>query len=124
MSGAGVALPFPADAGPAWVRSAFWIGRPKPGQEAAFRHGIDQVMVPAMAALPGVRSIQALWPVHLEDNPPALHCQVLVAFDSRADLERMVASDARRALRPGVLALVAAFDGHISHIESTVGQPC
>ena len=104
-----------------WIRSAFWLGSAKPGAEAAFREGIDGRIVPALNALPVVRDAKALWPMRREDNPPDVACQVLVEFDTHDDLERMLASEERRAMRAQVVQLVAQFDGTISHIDYEVG---
>jgi len=104
-----------------WIRSAFWIGSPKAGQEEEFRARMDQVLVPAMRALPGVRDAKALWPRKREDDPPNIACQFIVEFDSRTDVDRMLASAERAALRPHVLAVKAMFEGQFSHIEYEVG---
>lgn len=103
-----------------WIRSAFWIGSPKAGAEAAFARAINEEMVPAFKALPGVRDAQALWPRRLEHEPPAMHCQFLVHYASLADMDRMLASPERLALRSRVVELVALFDGAISHIDYEV----
>jgi hypothetical protein len=99
------------------IRSAFWVGAPRAGEAVRFRQQIDQVLVPGLQALPGVQQVSALWPQRLEDAPPAIACQVLVRFANQADLDRMLASEGRRALRPQVQQAAALFDGHISHIE-------
>ncbi len=103
-----------------WIRSAFWIGSPKAGHEKAFQSYMDQVMVPGMRALPGVRDAKALWPHTREDNPPNIACQFMVEFDNRAEVDRMLASPERAAMRPKVLELIALFDGQFSHIEYEV----
>lgn len=103
-----------------WIRSAFWLGAPKPGMEQHFRDQIDGVMVSAIRALPGVRSVQALWPQQREADPPPIACQMLVHFDNREGMERMLASPERAALRPQVLELVAQFDGRLAHIDYEV----
>ena len=104
-----------------WVRSAFWLGTPKPGQEEPFEAHINRSVVPALRALPGVRDAKALWPRVREDDPPAIACQILVEFESRADVDGMLASPERRELRPKVLAAIAMFDGKFSHIDYEVG---
>lgn len=106
-----------------WIRSAFWTGTAKGGAEARFQQLIDDVLVPGLRALPGVQSVSALWPRNLEDSPPAIACQVLVAFANRADVERMLSSEERRQLRPQVMEAVALFDGSISHIEFVTSAP-
>ena len=102
------------------IRSAFWVGKPMPGQESAFCDGIDR-MVPAMRALPGVAGVKALWPERREDAPPDVFCQLLVEFDNPSDCDRMLASAERLALRPRVKGLAEIFDGTISHIDYRVG---
>lgn len=103
-----------------WMRSAYWVGAPKPGQEQSFRDQIDKVLLPRMQVFPGVQRVAALWPARSEDSPPIIACQVLVHFESREAADRMLASDARKALRPKVLEAVGMFDGTISHIEFEV----
>lgn len=104
-----------------WIRSAFWVGATKAGMEDAFRNAIDASLVPTIRALPGVSGAKALWPVRLEDSPPAIACQVLVEFESREHVDRMLASNERRAMREGVVGIKALFDGTISHIDYEVG---
>ena len=104
-----------------WVRSAYWIGSVRPGREAEFVSLLDGALIPAMRDLPGVQGVHTLWPRRREDDPPNLACQVLVEFADQADLERMLASSERQALRPRVLALRDMFDGELSHIDFEVG---
>ena len=46
---------------------------------------------------------------------------MLVTFDTRDDIDRMLACPERQALRPRALAIKALFDGAISHIDFRVG---
>ena len=103
-----------------WIRSAFWTGQPKPGAEAGFAAAINEELAPALKALPGVEDVKALWPRRLEDDPPAVHCQILVYFASLADVDRMLASPERLALRNRVREVAGLFDGAISHIDYEV----
>lgn len=100
-----------------WVRSAFWVGSPRPGSQERFADAINHELVPQLAGLPGVRRAVALWPVEREDDPPAIACQVIAEFDRRADLELMLASAERQALRAGVRDLLPLFHGTVSHID-------
>ena len=104
-----------------YIRSAFWIGRPRAGQEKAFMDGINLELVPAMRKFPGVRAVKALWPTQREDNPPDVALQILVEFDKREDAQLMLASAERLALRPRVKEVAGLFDGAMSHIEYDVG---
>ena len=100
-----------------YVRSAYWLGAPRPGVEQKFRDLIEREVLPAMRAMPGVSAVHGLWPVKLEDNPPPIALQVVVHYASMADAQRMLACDERKALRPRVLEAAAMFDGTMSHIE-------
>jgi len=104
-----------------WIRSAFWMGTPKPGDDIRFKDGINRILIPALRVLPGVRNASALWPERREDEPPQIACQILVEFDTREDVDRMLASPERRAMRVHVVELAGLFDGAISHIEYKVG---
>lgn len=104
-----------------WIRSAFWVGQAKPGQQEQFESLMNDSVVPGLRALPGVRNARALWPRKREDNPPDICCQIVVDFDSRADIDRMLASPERAAFRPKVLEVIALFEGQFSHIDYEVG---
>lgn len=104
-----------------WIRSAFWTGAARPGAEARFREGID-AMILALANLPHVRGARALWPQRMEDRPPPIACQVLVEFANRNDVDRMLASPERLALRGRVSELADLFEGTLSHIDYEVGS--
>ena len=80
------------------IRSAFWVGRPKPGAEARFRDLLEGEVMPAMRALPGVSDAWTLWPREREDSPPDLACQILVLYEDEAALQRML--DFARAPHP------------------------
>ncbi len=103
-----------------WIRAAYWIGSVKPGDEAEFRAGIDTEMIPGLKALPGVRDATALWPQRPEIGAPDLACQILVTFDGRDDIDRMLASPERHELRARSAKIAALFDGKLSHIDCEV----
>lgn len=103
-----------------WIRTAFWVGAPRSGMEAPWRDAIVRDLLPAFRAIPGVADAKACWPELREDDPPAIACQFIVEFASRADLDRMLAAPERAAVRPRVREAVALFDGHVSHIEYQV----
>ena len=104
-----------------WIRAAYWIGAVKPGLDSEFRAGIDEDMIPGLKALPGVRDASALWPQRPEDGAPDRACQILVMFDAREDIDRMLASPERHALRARSVRIAELFDGKLSHIDCEVG---
>lgn len=103
------------------IRSAFWIGRIKAGCEQRFQEVINDIVMTAMRKLPGVHDANALWPLRREDNPPHITCQVIVEFKNQQDLDLMLASLERQAMRADVKGLFEMFDGTMSHIEYQVG---
>jgi antibiotic biosynthesis monooxygenase (ABM) superfamily enzyme len=105
-----------------YIRSAFWIGAPKAGQEKAFADGVNLELVPAMRKFPGVTGVKALWPSKFEDGPPAVALQILVEFDKEEDAATMLASPERAALRPRVKEVAGLFEGKMSHVEYHVAS--
>ena len=103
-----------------WIRSAFWVGAPKTGEEQWFRDAVNLELGPGLRILPGVSGAKVLWPRRLEDQPPQVACQILVEFESLAEVDRMLGSAERRALRERVMLIAARFDGAISHIDYEV----
>ena len=77
-------------------------------------------LLPTLRVLPGVLAARALWPTLHEDQPPQVACQVLVEFANREELDRMLASPERQAMRSRVKELLTLFDGALSHIEYEV----
>jgi hypothetical protein len=104
-----------------WIRTALWIGAIKDGHEAEFRNSIDQQMIPGIKALPGVRGARALWPQRPEVGAPPVVCLMLVEFERREDIDRMLTSPERQAMRARSAPIAAMFDGQLSHIDCEVG---
>jgi len=102
------------------IRSAYWLGKPREGQEAAFRDLIAGELVPTMRTFPGVAAVRILWPQDHEEGAPPLYCQVLVEFADEAGKTAMMNSAERTALRPRVLAAVGLFDGVMAHVDFEV----
>ena len=103
-----------------WIRSAFWVGAPKPGCEAQFEQAIVNELLPALKACPGVKDVLALWPRRQEDDPPQIACQLLLMFDEQADIAVMLASPERTEMRKLVPAIAALFAGAVSHVNYEV----
>jgi hypothetical protein len=100
-----------------WIRSAFWTGLPYGGQEEAFATGVNDELIPGLLRLPGVKGAKAMWPRRREDAPPDVACQILVHFESEQDIDHMLASPERQALREKVQKIAGLFNGAISHID-------
>ena len=102
------------------IRSAFWTGRPRDGQEELFANLVQQEIIPAMRRFPGVQAVRFLWPEQADDHAPGLYCQLLVEFADAEAKRVMMSSAERAALRPRVQAAEALFDGKLSHIDYSV----
>jgi antibiotic biosynthesis monooxygenase (ABM) superfamily enzyme len=102
-----------------WIRTGFWQGSPRPDCASQWRAALEELL-PAFRAMPGVRDVKACWPDKREDDPPLIACQFILEFASRADLDRMLISPERAAVRPLVQRAKDLFDGHVSHIEYQV----
>jgi antibiotic biosynthesis monooxygenase (ABM) superfamily enzyme len=101
-----------------WIRSAFWEGQLRAGQEEIFMAEINNSITPAMRMLPGVKDVKALWPKSYEERSTDIVCQLLVFFDRETDIALMISSPARNAVRQRVAELNSrSFDGRISHIN-------
>lgn len=103
-----------------WIRSAFWIGAPKPGSEQAFVDAVTLEIMPALRAMPGVSGARVLWPRRIDGEAPAIACQILVEYPGMAQIDEMLASPERRAFRGRLPEFTALFDGVISHIDYEV----
>ncbi|GLS99386.1 hypothetical protein GCM10007897_07650 [Sphingobium jiangsuense] len=103
-----------------YIRAAYWLGRPKQGQEESFREIISGELVPTMRGFPGVSGVKILWPEQHEDGAPPVYCQVLVEFADEAGRTAMMTSPERTALRPRVLDAAGLFDGVLAHIDFEV----
>ncbi|MDB5583756.1 MAG: hypothetical protein JWR80_8932 [Bradyrhizobium sp.] len=58
----------------------------------------------------------------VRDGPPDIACQIIVEFASLAEVDRMLASPERQALRARVREIAGMFDGAISHIDFEVAR--
>lgn len=103
------------------IRSAYWLGKPRDGQETLFRDIMSNDIVPKMRSFPGVSSVRILWPQEYEGGAPSIYCQVQVEFADAAAQNAMMTSSERAAVRARVLDAVDLFDGTMAHINFEVG---
>ena len=103
-----------------WVRSAFWVGTVRRGNEEQFRRLVDEELIPVIRELPGPKAVKALWPAEREDNPPQIALQVIVEFERREDIDVMLASPGRAEVRSRAASLASMFDGVFCHINYEV----
>ena len=96
------------------IRSAFWTGRPH--NEAAFRSAIEERQVPLLRSMPGVADARALWVTDFEEAALRHYCHVMVMYQSKQELDRMMASPERQKLREVGTEIMGMFEGQIGHV--------
>jgi len=93
-----------------------------PADPTAFAHYYETAHAPILRRLPGIHSLilhqPARWhdPFPVRQDGTALLAQM--TFDTPADLDRALVSDARRAARDD-FARFPAFDGDVTHQAMT-----
>jgi hypothetical protein len=113
-----------------WIRSAFWEGTVKPGEERHFRRLIDGEFREELKKLPNVRNVLVLWPRSFEDWPSRIICQILMEFDDEEAMNVMHASPECQVLRGRMAQMKGLIDGTISHVNfetdraDRVGMSC
>jgi hypothetical protein len=98
------------------IRTAYWVGKLSDDNADAFFAGIQRIK-PGMCALPGVKDVVLKRPYELEPGPCAHFAELSLLFESRDDLQRMLASDERAAVRAEFAKLAPLFDGSLHHIN-------
>jgi hypothetical protein len=79
---------------------------------------IDDLIIPGIAACPGVRSVKALWPRKFEDRDGDMVRQIVVELDSEEAIETMLASPERHAMRDILVGqALPLFESRVSHIH-------
>lgn len=101
------------------VRTAYWTGALKPDAEDPFFAGVMRLK-PRLAALPGVKAVYVKRPYAFEPASWVQFCELSVLFDSKEDLARMLASEARAAVRAAFAELMPLFEGTIHHVNFEV----
>jgi uncharacterized protein (TIGR02118 family) len=96
--------------------------RGKATDPLAFAHYYETRHAPILQRLPGIRSLILHQPASFNDPFPvredATQLLAQMTFDSAADLDRALASDARRAARED-FAQFPAFAGEVTHQAMT-----
>lgn len=101
-----------------WVRVGYFEGKVLDGAEERFIGAINEIIVPGIAACPGVLGVKALWPCKFEDRDDRLACQLVVELAKEEDIATMLASPERDAMRERLVSeVLPLFDGRISHIN-------
>ncbi len=105
------------------LRSAFLLGQVDPADQPGFDAHMRDVVVPAIATYPGIRSVSLRKTVQADPGAPPVYMQFDLAFDSLADMELALASHVRDAVRDRIKAGMGPFRGTVTHIVSDLVPP-
>ena len=98
-----------------FIRCAFFRGRAKPGQEAAFTTYVREKLVPLWTRFPGAEEVRVLRQVESDTAEPHLEMVLAIRYPSREAIEAALASDVRYQSRDVTKGLLALYDGDIFH---------
>lgn len=98
-----------------YTRCAFFRGRTKPGQQAAFDAHIEAELVALWTRFPHVQDVRLLREV--ESDEPDTHFELVIQmrFPSREAIAEALASDVRWQSKAASQRLFELFDGDVFH---------
>jgi hypothetical protein len=73
-----------------------------------------------MKQFPAIKGLQVKWAREFEEGAPAILLTLEHCYDSKADLERALASDARARVWDALSVVMPYFQGEVSHVNSDV----
>lgn len=98
-----------------FIRCAFFRGRAKSGQEAAFTAYVRDRLVPLWTRFPGAEEVRVLRQVESDTAEPHLEMVLAIRYPSREAIEAALASDVRFESRAVTKGLLEFYDGDIFH---------
>jgi antibiotic biosynthesis monooxygenase (ABM) superfamily enzyme len=99
------------------VRAAIYEGRAIEGAEERLREAINNELIPALRALPGVAEAWIFWPRPAGSSAPSIYCQMLSLFDNEEQLNAMLNSRERDDYARKRNELLTLFNGKVSHMD-------
>jgi uncharacterized protein (TIGR02118 family) len=104
------------------VRSAILEGTVAPDRRAAFDAHMADVVLPAIAAYPGLRKVALRTPVESDGDAPAIHVVFDLYFDDLAAMHAALASPVRQQVRTVIAAGMGDFKGKVYHVVYDEGR--
>lgn len=105
-----------------FIRSAYFTGRPVPGQEDLLHSRLGEVLQMYLG-LPKIRAAQLLSAKDIEEGGPNLHATLQLCFDNEADLLAALATPYRQTLRTHFLEQIfPLFEGTVKHVNHAVQE--
>jgi uncharacterized protein (TIGR02118 family) len=98
------------------VRSAVLEGTVAPDRRAAFDAHMTDVVLPAIAAYPGLRKVALRKPVETDGDAPVIHVVFDLYFDDLAAMHTALASPVRQQVRTVIAAGMGGFQGRVYHV--------
>lgn len=98
------------------VRTAYWVGSLPEDNADAFFDGVQRLK-PLLGALPGVKDVILKRPYEFEPGPCAHFAELSVLFETADDLQAMLGSDGRNAVRAEFAKLASLWEGTLHHIN-------
>jgi hypothetical protein len=99
------------------TRCAFFEGRVRAGQEAAFDQYIDQYLMPLWRRFPGAAAVRLQRKVAADPAAPPVHMTLEFDCPSEAVMDGAVASPVRAEAKAKTDELLSSmFDGRLYHI--------
>ncbi len=103
-----------------WIRTGLFVGRPKAGCDDEFPRMVNSALAQALRILPGVRHVDMLWARRLDEGSPPIYCQIVMHFDDKDAIDRMLASPERATMRGNAGKILDMFDGRLLHVDYEV----
>ncbi len=98
-----------------FIRCAFFRGRVKPGQEAAFTEFVRRRLVPLWTRFPGAEEVRVLRQEESDAGAPRFEMVLVIRYPSKAAIEQALASDVRQQSRGVTAEMMTMFEGDIFH---------
>ena len=100
-----------------YCRNALFIGTVKPEDMDTFRAQIDGPMREAILKFPGIKCLQIKWPEEYDEGTPDVLFTIEHSYNSKADMQAALASDARADVLAALVVVRHLFDGNIYHMN-------
>ena len=104
-----------------YVRCAHFVGTVAPENRARFDSFIDAECAPIIATFPNLRSFRILRGRWYEEGAPGIYMTIELTFDGPADIDAMLASEARARNIEKMKQIMPLFEGRVFHINHEVG---
>lgn len=103
-----------------YSRSAYMLGTVAEADRVSFNRALETDVLPIIRSMPGVTDAQFHFTEQRDPQAPEIYALLTIYYPSRTDMERALASPQRGEMQQKFKALLPAFQGTITHVNSTV----